>query len=203
MLAEAAAGLQQADAAAAETSGKLGSLAGRARAARDEVGRLTAAIAAAEKSRQQSLAQVSEARARLAGEEARLAEAGASTSGGNEADHDSADDSEPAGRQQLADDAVAARGAEMEARLEVRTVEERQRAISGRADALASAAVAERQAAAQGTGAGRAPRRRGAGGQRGRRGRPGSRWPGSSCPPRPPTPTGRRPRRRIRAGTAS
>jgi len=147
VLAEAAAGLQQADAAAAETSGKLGSLAGRARAARDEVGRLTAAIAAAEKSRQQSLAQVSEARARLAGEEARLAEAGASTSGGNEASLDSADGSEPAGRQQLADDAVAARGAEMEARLEVRTVEERQRAISGRADALASAAVAERQAA--------------------------------------------------------
>ena len=35
----------------------------------------------------------------------------------------------------------------MEARLEVRTVEERLRAISGRADALASAAVAERQAA--------------------------------------------------------
>ena len=61
VLAEVAAGLQQADAAAAETSGKLGSLAGRARAARDETGRLTAAIAAAEKSRQQSLAQASEA----------------------------------------------------------------------------------------------------------------------------------------------
>ena len=37
----------------------------------------------------------------------------------------------------------------MEARLEVRTVEERQRAISGRADALAAAAVSERQAAAR------------------------------------------------------
>ena len=36
----------------------------------------------------------------------------------------------------------------MDARLEVRTVEERLRAISGRADALASAAVAERQAVA-------------------------------------------------------
>ena len=70
MLAEAAAGLQQADAAAAETSGKLGSLAGRARAARDEIGRLTAAIAAAEKSRQQSLAQVADAQARLAEHEA-------------------------------------------------------------------------------------------------------------------------------------
>ena len=66
------AGLQQADAAAAETSGKLGSLAGRARAARDEVGRLTRAIAAAEKSRQQSLAQAAEAQARLAEQRLRI-----------------------------------------------------------------------------------------------------------------------------------
>jgi chromosome segregation protein len=141
VLAEAAAGLQQADAAAAETSGKLGSLAGRARAARDEVGRLTAAIAAAEKSRQHSLAQAAEAQARLAEQSQQAQQDGAeSTSGG---------DAEPASRQQLADAAVVARAAEMEARLEVRTVEERQRAISGRADSLAAAAVAERQAAAR------------------------------------------------------
>ena len=138
VLAEAAAGLQQADAAAAETSGKLGSLAGRARAARDEVGRLTAAIAAAEKSRQQSLAQAAEAQARLLEQPDSAGERAAE-----------ATEAQPAGRQQLADDAVAARGAEMEARLEVRTVEERQRAISGRADALAAAAVGERQAAAR------------------------------------------------------
>ena len=139
VLAEAAAGLQQADAAAAETSGKLGSLAGRARAARDEVGRLTTAIAAAEKSRQQSLAQAGEAQTRLGEDEAQQDEPAEETE----------PDAEPASRQQLADDAVAARGAEMEARLEVRTVEERQRAISGRADALAAAAVGERQAAAR------------------------------------------------------
>jgi len=138
-LAAAAAGLQQADAAAAETSGKLGSLAGRARAARDEVGRLAAAITAAEKSRQHSLTQVADAEARLA--ELEL-EAGREPAV-------QAADAEPAGRQRLAEDAVAARGEEMEARLEVRTVEERQRAISGRADALAAAAVAERQAAAR------------------------------------------------------
>jgi chromosome segregation protein len=136
-LAAAAAALQQADAATAETSGRLGSLAGVARAARDELGRLTAAITAAEKARQQSLGQVAEARARLAALEAeqplaRQIEA----------------DPFP-GRQQLAEDAVSARGAEMEARLEVRTVEERIRAISGRADALAAAASAERQAAAR------------------------------------------------------
>jgi chromosome segregation protein len=41
---------------------------------------------------------------------------------------------------------MAARNAEMEARLEVRTVEERLRAVAGRGDALASAAAAERQA---------------------------------------------------------
>jgi chromosome segregation protein len=136
---EAFAALHEADAAAAETSGKLGSLAGRARAARDETGRLSAAIAAAERSRQQSLGQVAEARARLAEQEA--AQAVALPSG------PSTDDEEPAGRQELADAAVAARGAEMESRLEVRTVEERLRAISGRADSLARAAVAERQAA--------------------------------------------------------
>jgi len=163
VLAEVAAGLQQADAAAAETSGKLGSLAGRARAARDEMGRLTNAIAAAEKSRQQSLAQVAELQARLAEQEAQDRSAqGSDAAGatdhsgpGDESTSDtgqgdvSTSDGQPAGRQQLADAAVAARGAEMEARLEVRTVEERQRAISGRADALASAAVAERQAAAR------------------------------------------------------
>jgi chromosome segregation protein len=142
VLAEMAAALQHADAAAAETSGKLGSLAGRARAARDETGRLTTAIAAAEKSRQQSLAQVAEAQAKLAEQEAQDP-AGAETAG------DRAADSGPADRQQLADAAVTARGAEMEARLDVRTVEERQRAISGRADALVSAAIAERQATAR------------------------------------------------------
>jgi len=148
VLAEAAAGLQQADAAAAETSGKLGSLAGRARAARDEVGRLTAAIAAAEKSRQHSLAQAAEAQARLDAEQRteRAQRDGASQEGAEIA---SGGDAEPASRQQLADAAVVARAAEMEARLEVRTVEERQRAISGRADSLAAAAAAERQAAAR------------------------------------------------------
>jgi len=49
----------------------------------------------------------------------------------------------------LADSAAAARSAEMDARLDVRTVEERLRAISGRADALASSALTERQAIAR------------------------------------------------------
>jgi chromosome segregation protein len=141
-LTDAFARLHEADAAAAETSGKLGSLAGRARAARDETGRLSAAIAAAERSRQQSLAQVADARARLAEHET----AAGATNTPVAATPD-ADEAEPAGRQELGEAAVAARSAEMEARLEVRTVEERLRAISGRADALGRAAVAERQAA--------------------------------------------------------
>ena len=152
VLAEAAAGLQQADAAAAETSGKLGSLAGRARAARDEVGRLTTAIEAAEKSRQQSLAQAAEAEARLAREQQAQDPAQEVRRDGDGAERAGATASGetgpgPASRQQLADAAVTARAAEMEARLEVRTVEERQRAISGRADSLAAAALAEHQAA--------------------------------------------------------
>ncbi len=153
-LAEASARLQQADAAAAETSGKLGTLAGRARAARDEVGRLTAAIAQAEKSRQQSLAQEADAQARLAEQEARQPEN--RRDGAGEADRAGAAGAasgdagaRPVSRQLLADAAVAARAAEMEARLEVRTVEERQRAISGRADSLAAAAAGERQAVAR------------------------------------------------------
>jgi chromosome segregation protein len=137
---DAFARLHEADAAAAETSGKLGSLAGRARAARDETGRLSAAIAAAERSRQQSLAQVEQARAQLVDLEAAQASAAAARQDGD-------DDAPPASRQELAETAVAARSAEMEARLEVRTVEERLRAISGRADSLAKAAIAERQAA--------------------------------------------------------
>jgi chromosome segregation protein len=51
------------------------------------------------------------------------------------------------GREILAGRASAAREAETEARLEVRTAEERLRAIAGRADTLAAAAVSERQAA--------------------------------------------------------
>src|SRR5258708_4923908 len=46
----------------------------------------------------------------------------------------------------VATEATVGRNAEMEARLEVRTVEERLRAVAGRSDALASAAAAERQA---------------------------------------------------------
>ncbi len=142
VLAEALAGLQEADAAAAETSGRLGSLAGAAKAAQDEAGRMAAAIAAAERAREKDLAQLADLQGRLAVQEAEGpddAEDGAAAEGASP-DEPAADKSD------LAAAAMAARNTEMEARLEVRTVEERLRAVAGRGDALASAATAERQA---------------------------------------------------------
>jgi chromosome segregation protein len=137
VLAGAQAGVKEIDAAAAEISGRLGALAGAARAARDEAGRLIAAIAAADGSAQKCRSQLADIDARLA------AETGA----------DGQDGDEPGGtagpgpvKQALADSASAARGSEMDARLEVRTVEERLRAITGRAEALVASAAAERQA---------------------------------------------------------
>ena len=59
-----------------------------------------------------------------------------------------AEDTGAVDRDSLAAQASTAREAETDARLEVRTAEERLRAIAGRADALAGAAAAERRAAA-------------------------------------------------------
>jgi chromosome segregation protein len=156
VLAEALAGLQAADASAAETSGRLGALAGAARAAQDETGRLAAAIASAERAREKDLAQLADLQgklavqeadgpaARQADDEASAGEATDREASGGEASDDPADD-----KNALAAAAMAARSAEMEARLEVRTVEERLRAVAGRGDAAASAAAAERQAIAR------------------------------------------------------
>jgi chromosome segregation protein len=137
VLAEALARLQEVDAAAAETSGRLGTLAGAAKAAQDEAGRLAAAIAAGERAREKDLAQLADLQGRLAVQEAE-------STAGPAADAEDGDG--PGDKNALAAQATAARNAEMEARLEVRTVEERLRAVAGRGDALASAAAAERQA---------------------------------------------------------
>jgi chromosome segregation protein len=155
VLAEALAGLQEADAAAAETSGRLGTLAGAARAAQDEAGRLAAAIAAAERAREKDLAQLADLQGKLAIQEADGTGAEGRGIDGTVAEGTVADGSGPDGsgadgtgndKDALAAAAMGARNAEMEARLEVRTVEERLRAVAGRGDALASAATAERQA---------------------------------------------------------
>jgi chromosome segregation protein len=133
--------LREAAAAAADVSGRLGRLGGAARAAADEAARLTKAIEAAERSREADLA-------RLAGLERRQdeveAEAALATS-----EHGAAGTAGAAGDdqlQELAERREAARNAEMEARLAVRTAEERVSAIAGRADALAAAAENERVA---------------------------------------------------------
>jgi chromosome segregation protein len=129
--------MQAADAAAAEISGRLGRFAGAARAATDEANRLDASVGAARRSAEKD-------HAKLAQLKAELAEA--------EADEERASDPELANEQaleeraELTHRATAARNAEMEARLEVRTVEERLRAISGQADSLSATAAAERVA---------------------------------------------------------
>jgi chromosome segregation protein len=132
-VAETLARRQQADAAAAEVSGRVGRLAGAARAAREEADRLEGAIEAARLTADQGLAKLARLRQDLAAAEAAA---------------DEPAEPEEAGhlREDLAERCAAARDAEMEARLEVRTAEERLRAISGRADSLAAAAAAERQA---------------------------------------------------------
>jgi chromosome segregation protein len=122
----------EADAAAAEISGRLGRLAGAARAAKDEAGRVETAIAAARLAAEKDLAKLEHLQAELA-----EVEAGADFLDAPEDETDSED---------LAGRCATARDAEMEARLEVRTAEERLRAIDGRADSLTAAAAAERQA---------------------------------------------------------
>jgi chromosome segregation protein len=130
---DARARMRELDAAAAEVSGRLGRLAGEARAARDEADRIDAAIAKAQRAAEQGLARLAELRRELTDAEAEL-----DVDEGPEPDDDY--------REGLAERCTTARNAEMEARLEVRTAEERLRAIGGRAESLAAAAAAERAA---------------------------------------------------------
>jgi chromosome segregation protein len=127
----------EADAAAAEISGRLGRLAGAARAARDEAGRLDAAIIAARQAAEKDLAKLEMLRNDLDAAEAAAQEP---LELPEEADWR---------REDLAERCTAARNTEMEARLEVRTAEERLRSIAGRADSLAATAAAERQSRQQ------------------------------------------------------
>ncbi|HET7762482.1 MAG TPA: AAA family ATPase, partial [Phycicoccus sp.] len=90
------------------------------------------AIAAAEEARDRDLAGLAELEARLTAAE--------------EAPEEEPDTAE---RERLAEAARAARQAEMDARLALRTAEERARALSGRADSLRRAAQAERDARAK------------------------------------------------------
>ncbi len=124
--------LHESDATLAAVAEELGQLGSLARSAKGEAERVTAAIAKAEESRDRDLAGLAELEQRLASAE-------------------DATDEEPdtAPRERLADAARQMRQAEMDARLALRTAEERARALSGRADSLLKAARTERDARAR------------------------------------------------------
>ncbi|MFB6892135.1 chromosome segregation protein SMC [Kitasatospora sp. NPDC056327] len=115
----------------AEVAGTLGRLGGQSRAAAGEAERLAAAAGRAEEGLDRLFAGAEELAERLA-----VAEETA----------DGEDEPDAAEQQRLAGAAVVARQAELEARLAVRTHEERVRALTGRADQLDRAARAEREA---------------------------------------------------------
>ncbi|CAB4709521.1 unannotated protein [freshwater metagenome] len=124
--------LHESDATLAAVAEELGQYGSQARAARGEADRLAQAIEKAEAARDQDLAGLADLEARLAAAE--------------DAPDDEPDTTE---RERLAEAARAARQAEMDARLALRTSEERARALHGRADSLLRAATQEREARAR------------------------------------------------------
>ncbi|WP_345653122.1 AAA family ATPase, partial [Streptomyces tremellae] len=117
-------------------SGQLGRLAGQARGAAGEAERAAAAVAKATESLERATAEAEELAERLlVAEEA--------------ADEDGDDEPDTSVRDRLAADGANARQTEMEARLQVRTHEERVKGLAGRADALDRGARAEREARAR------------------------------------------------------
>ncbi|MGY1682694.1 chromosome segregation protein SMC [Geodermatophilus sp. SYSU D01176] len=142
---EALAARQAADRTRSTVAAQLAELGAAARSAGAEAERSAAARLRAEQALEQ-------ARTALAGLEQRLTEAEAAPV---------ADEPDPAERDRLRLEAAAARQAETEARLAVRTAEERARALSGRAESLRRQARQER-AARERAAAARVARERGA-----------------------------------------
>ncbi|MDT0341158.1 chromosome segregation protein SMC [Streptomyces litchfieldiae] len=112
----------------------LGRLAGQARAAAGEAERAGAAVARAEEELSRAVEQAEELAERLA-----VAEEAA----------DGDEEPDTSVRDRLAADGANARQTEMEARLQVRTHEERVKGLAGRADSLDRAARAERETRAR------------------------------------------------------
>ncbi len=124
--------LHESDATLAAVAEELGQYGSQARAARGEAERLVAAVARAEAARDADLAGLAELEARLASaEEAPAAEPDTSA------------------HEELLEAARGARQGEMDARLALRTSEERARALHGRADQLTRSAQAERESRAK------------------------------------------------------
>ncbi len=144
-VANALAALNESDAQLAAVAEQLGRLGQAARSAAAEAERLQAQRATVEETRDQALAA-------LGGLEDRLA-----ASQGEPID----DEPDAAERDEIAAALTGARTTEMDARLAVRTAEERARALHGRADQLRRAARTEREARARAEAA-RAARARGA-----------------------------------------
>ena len=124
--------LHESDATLAAVAEELGQHGSVLRAARGEAERLARSLATATEAREQDLAGLAELEARL--------------TAAQEAPEDDADLSES---ERLSQAARTTRQQEMDARLALRTAEERARAVHGRADALLRAAQAEREARAK------------------------------------------------------
>ncbi|HWI43818.1 MAG TPA: chromosome segregation protein SMC [Nocardioides sp.] len=125
--------LHESDATLAAVAEELGQHGSLARAARAEAERLAEAISKAETSREQALVGLAELEQRLASAE--------QDSGEEEPDTTE--------QERLVEQTRAARQAEMEGRLALRTSEERGRALHGRVEQMRKAAEAERQARAR------------------------------------------------------
>nr|WTB05246.1 AAA family ATPase [Streptomyces antimycoticus] len=115
----------------------LGRLAGQARGAAGEAERSAAAVTRAEEALERATEEAEELAERLA-----VAEEAAAGDG-------DAEEPDTSARDRLAADGANARQTEMEARLQVRTHEERVKGLAGRADALDRGARAEREARAR------------------------------------------------------
>ena len=124
--------LHESDATLAAVAEELGQYGSQARAARGEADRLESAIAKAEEAHERDLAGLAELETRLAAAE--------------DSPEEEPDTTE---RERLTEAARAARQGEMDARLALRTSEERARALHGRADALLRSARQEREARAR------------------------------------------------------
>ncbi|WP_319455462.1 MULTISPECIES: chromosome segregation protein SMC [unclassified Mycobacterium] len=126
---EALAALNESDAAISSIYEQLGRLGQDARAAEEEWQRLTAQRDELETSRTGTVDELTELETRL-----------------QNAQQAPTFEASPTDRQDMVSAAEAARAAEVEARLAVRTAEERANAVRGRADSLRRSAAAEREA---------------------------------------------------------
>ena len=124
--------LHESDATLAAVAEELGQLGSAGRSARAEAERLAHAVTEAEAAREQALVGLAELEQRLASAE--------------ESTDEEPDTTE---QERLVEATRAARQHEMEARLALRTSEERGRALHGRVDGMRKAAAAEREARAR------------------------------------------------------